>query len=346
MVPCSSPTRRTEISPPGPWVGVHRRPWAGVAVCSQRRLTTDQYAPVVLAGGHIADRPWLASRAASACRRADVAGRPRRRRQPRATARGPPDRAARCRRLVRAGGRAVPRLSPHRGADHRIEGRRSVARDDDVPLVAAVVRVDLRPTQVAGDRQQQVEKLLRDLDADQRAVRQRAEARRVARVGSPDSAAAPSAGIVLRTAAVKGAVSKIRVALELRSVGVSSPSRVTFEGKLPLSQLLKAISHQTGNVLDDMPSIGPTRTELLAVNFAATPFWRIGRIDRCRFAICLRCRFTLFETGPAPEPGKSQSELAVIDSGPFRLAVKSAKLREVFGSKDLRQLRCELSLTP
>jgi hypothetical protein len=48
-VPFSSPTRRTRIWSPG------------AADCSRKRLTTDQYGPVVLAGGHIIDRPARAS---------------------------------------------------------------------------------------------------------------------------------------------------------------------------------------------------------------------------------------------------------------------------------------------
>ena len=64
IVPCSSPTRRTRIWPPG------------AAVCSRKRLTTDQYAPVVLAGGHILDRPARGPRP-SPHRRPDVARRPR-----------------------------------------------------------------------------------------------------------------------------------------------------------------------------------------------------------------------------------------------------------------------------
>jgi len=57
--------------PSGSRVGVHGGPprrivgsledslgsHSGAAISSHRRLTTDQYAPVVLAGGHIVDRP-------------------------------------------------------------------------------------------------------------------------------------------------------------------------------------------------------------------------------------------------------------------------------------------------
>ena len=89
IVPCSSPTRRMAISPPGPGsvFTMHRRAASFArsglarlaprrAICSQRRLTTDQYAPVVLAGGHIADRPArLPAASAPSCGRGRTAPR-------------------------------------------------------------------------------------------------------------------------------------------------------------------------------------------------------------------------------------------------------------------------------
>ena len=47
IVPCSSPTRRTMICPPGPGS-------VFIALTARYRLTTAQYAPAVLAGGHSA----------------------------------------------------------------------------------------------------------------------------------------------------------------------------------------------------------------------------------------------------------------------------------------------------
>src|SRR5262245_30969960 len=128
-----------------------------------------------------------------------------------------------------------------------------------VAVATAVATVWILPSLVRGaedrapasgkDLPQQVRKLLRDLDADERAVRVNAE-RELLDLG-PEILPLLPAPELLKSAGVRGAVAQIRITLERRKARESVlPSRVTLEGKLPLKQVLQGISQQTGNSLD------------------------------------------------------------------------------------------------
>lgn len=194
--------------------------------------------------------------------------------------------------------------------------------------------------------QQRVEKLLRDLDADTRSVRLRAE-KELLDLG-PDVLPLLPAPELLRSPGIKGTVRQIRSALELRKARTSVlPSRVTRDGEQTLGVLLTSVAKQTGNALD-VGSIERSALEKpLSVTFAKVSFWEamdqiVDRAD-LRYAFDAGSRSLKLVSR---SDGKARRELAFDDRGSFRLAIDSAQLRAIAGSEDRRQLRVEVSVAP
>src|SRR5207253_2219181 len=121
--------------------------------------------------------------------------------------------------------------------------------------------------------QSEVARLLNQLDADTRAERVAAE-RRLLELG-PDVLPLLPPPELLRSAAVRDAVGKIRVELEQRKARESVlPSRVTLHGKQPVARALDEIARQTGNRVETASLPAAWLDRAVELDFDAVPFWQ------------------------------------------------------------------------
>lgn len=121
----------------------------------------------------------------------------------------------------------------------------------------------------------QVKGLLRQLDAVQLAERDQAE-RKLLELGTDVLPLLPTIGertpaeVALRVTRVQQKL------LRAQAVAATQPSLVTLKGDLPLSDVWKEITRQTGNtVTDHRQAFGEQQDETkVKVDFDKTPFWR------------------------------------------------------------------------
>lgn len=125
-----------------------------------------------------------------------------------------------------------------------------------------------------GQLEQTVRRLLRDLDAPERAKRDGAE-RQLIGLGVPALELLPDAS-PRDSAELKQRLDRVRGVLQMaRAEAFVKASLVTLSGEYPLSRILAEIEQQTGNkILDYREEFGQDPTDpQLTVAFDKTPFW-------------------------------------------------------------------------
>ncbi len=148
-------------------------------------------------------------------------------------------------------------------------------------------------------------------------------------------------------AEVRDAVGRIRGALERRQALDSvRPSRITFEGTVAVDEFLRAISQQTGNRLDFARLPVETQRLRLTTAYKQQPFWEViddlgGRANLTYDRQSVSDRLKLISSQDADQT----AEIAVAYSGPFRIAVTSARLRGAANIDSVRIARLNYQLT-
>jgi len=219
-------------------------------------------------------------------------------------------------------------------------------------LIAALATQAARAAPPASDSDLSADviRLLNDLNADSRKTRESAEQdlltlgpRILPLLPSPDQ---------ISSAAARDAVRRIRVLLERQKAQASvEPSRVTLQGDMPLAELLKQITAQTGNALDAAALPTETMRRELTINVRRESFWPVMetiagqarlRIDPGESGeLRLRPRDSSNADAEPPQPA---SDLAATSAGPFRVALRAARWRPSFVENSPRLLRLQLSV--
>jgi hypothetical protein len=214
-------------------------------------------------------------------------------------------------------------------------------------LLAVLATVPLRGDEPAAathaELRRKVERLLADLDAETRS----------ARLAARDSLLALGPGILpllpdertLASAAARDAVGQIRTRLQRQSaLATLAASRVTLHGRFPLREFLARITRQTGNRFD-VTALDPALLERpFEAHDQARPFWSacdelFRQAGLTYTPLHKPGRLTLVPAAPDRD-----GELAVSDSGPFRVAVIRAELRGAPGA-GIHLLRVTWTLT-
>lgn len=192
----------------------------------------------------------------------------------------------------------------------------------------------------------QVRALLKELDADQRARRQKAE-RDLLDLGQVILPALPPPEL-LPNPAVRKSVAQIRVVLEHRKAQESvQPTHITTRAGLTLRSWLKQLETQTTNSID-ATAVPPSIMEgTIDQRFQQTTFWQA--LETVLPSQKLRFQFApdsaILKVVPETTRDADTAWKAAID-GPFRVAVDSVKARKVSGDDQLQRLRTELSVAP
>jgi hypothetical protein len=195
--------------------------------------------------------------------------------------------------------------------------------------------------------QRKVARLVAQLDAEKRSVRSAAL----------ESLLALGPGILpllpeeraLASPAARDAVVDIRARLERESaIATLAASRITLRGRFPLKEILKRVTAQTGDRFDTATIDPRLLGHEFDVDYESRPFW--NSIDDLSKKAGLS--YASNEKGgslvliPAGE-ASSRRELAVAQSGPFRVAILSASLRPSLSeSPKLLRIRWSLRAEP
>lgn len=193
--------------------------------------------------------------------------------------------------------------------------------------------------------QAQVRSLLLELDADQRARRQKAE-RELLDLGQGILSLLPPPEL-LPNHAVRTTVARIRVNLERRQAQESvQPTHIKTSKPMTLSAWLRQMEAQTTNQID-ATAVPASIAESQINQTPETSFWHA-------FEAVLPEKHLRFQFAPdssslkiVPEtmPGADAAWKVAID-GPFRVAVDSVKARKVTGNAQQQRVRTELSVAP
>ncbi|MDB5335130.1 MAG: hypothetical protein JWN70_749 [Planctomycetaceae bacterium] len=201
------------------------------------------------------------------------------------------------------------------------------------------------PATRKGELQAQVRSLLQELDADQRARRQKAE-RELLDLGQGILPILPPPEL-LPNQAVRTTVARIRVILERRQAQESvQPTHITTPKPLTLSAWLRQLEAQTTNQID-ATAVPASVAESQINQTPQTSFWHA--FDAVLPQNHLRFQFapdsSTLRIVPETAPGADAAWKVAID-GPFRVAVDSVKTRKVAGNAQQQRLRTELSVAP
>lgn len=208
------------------------------------------------------------------------------------------------------------------------------------PLIAVSAEQDAQPSA----SKETVAKLIRDLDADARKVRQQAE--RALLAAGPEILPLLPAPELLPNVSVREAVRRIRRQLE-RTQALESikPSRITFAGRHSLAEVLAEIGKQTGNRLDMAAIPDAVKRRMFDFSYETLTFWEALDDVSAKGGL----RYVSGTDGALKietykkKPGKMS--FPVTYAGAFRVAVDSAQLKPRVGKNAFRLLRLELGLT-
>jgi hypothetical protein len=191
----------------------------------------------------------------------------------------------------------------------------------------------------------EVSRLIAELDAETRTVR--AAARNSLLAMGPSILPLLPADQEIATASIREAISEIRVQLQRESaLGTLTASRVTLHGRYPLNEIVRRIFEQTGNRVETTGIDAARLHQEFTVDFASRPFW--SAIDEFNRQAVLTCATEHRPRILVLEPAKKRAkDLAVADSGPFRVQIRSAAIRTAFiGSPKLLRIRWSLTAEP
>ncbi len=195
--------------------------------------------------------------------------------------------------------------------------------------------------------QRKVARLVAQLDAEKRSVRSAAL----------ESLLALGPGVLpllpeertLTSPATRDAVAEIRARLERESaIATLAASRMTLRGRFPLKEILERVTAQTGNRFDTAAIDSALLSREFQVDYESRPFWNaiddLSKKAGLSYASDQKSqRLLLMPIGEA----SSRRELAVAESGSFRVAILSASLRPSFSeSPKLLRIRWSLRAEP
>lgn len=212
------------------------------------------------------------------------------------------------------------------------------------PMAAAAADEPLSPQR---ELRNTVEALIKQLDAQALAARAHAE-RELIRRGPEVLTFLPPPELT-NSVSVRDAVKRIRVQLERQAARESAQaSTVYLAGDSTLTAVLAAITEQTRNRIDLAPSAMEQKDQPLSVNYDHRSFWEC--VDDLCHRLKLHAVFDPQKGGLELRPGPpaGPEELAVLRTGPYRLAIHSAEVRTIFGNTSARLLRIsgKLALEP
>jgi hypothetical protein len=140
------------------------------------------------------------------------------------------------------------------------------------------------------------------------------------------------------------AVRRVRIKLEREKALASvRASRVTLDGTMPLSEIVAAVTEQTGNPIDVSSLPADALAEPVPVSVRDLPFWDvIAEFEETKLGVAFHPEhgLSLVLDANAPEP------LAVQNVGAFRVAAVSLKPRPLVGQDDRQLVRARVHLAP
>lgn len=189
--------------------------------------------------------------------------------------------------------------------------------------------------------------LVKQLDGQELADRAHAE-RELLRRGPEILAYLPPPELT-SSVAVRESLKRIRVHLERQAARESAQaSIVQYSGEAIVSEFLSVITVQTRNRVDLSPAAADLGNRGMSLNCNNCSFWE------CVDDVCQRLKLhAVFNPQKGalelrPRQSSDPVDLAVMRSGPFRLAIHSADLRNIVGDATSRLLRISgrLALEP
>ena len=191
---------------------------------------------------------------------------------------------------------------------------------------------------------QRVRILSQQLAAEELRTRQQAE-RELLDLGTQTLKWLPDPAFI-RDPAASQAIRRIREQLERRSARESLlPSRITLEGKRPLSDVLLKIEEQTGNRIGSGTLSPEQKAASVELHWRGIEFWAAASELAHKSDLSLDVQpdvIALVKSTPG------NRELAVHLNGPFRLAVRNVSRVDIVGDDkgQLLRLHTELSAEP
>lgn len=211
-------------------------------------------------------------------------------------------------------------------------------------LVVGLATLQAAPPVADPQLERKVGELLQQLDAPTRSARASAE-RSLLALGSGILKVLPAPEL-LPSLAVREAVNRIRGELERRHAQESVlASRVTLNGRKPLSAWLEEIREQSRNRVT-VHDVGPELLERLQeFMIDRLPFWEALDGLSAKAGIELALEQTAGELRlTAARAGDGNRREPVSYSGPFRIQVNRVQTRRLFGDEQTRLVRCQLQL--
>jgi hypothetical protein len=214
-------------------------------------------------------------------------------------------------------------------------------------MVVPPLEADPGSQAVQTELHRKVARLVAELDAEKRSVRSAAL----------ESLLALGPGVLpllpdertLASPATREAVGEIRARLQRESaIATLAASRVTLRGRFPLKEILKRVTAQTDNRFDTAAIDPVLLGREFPVDYQSRPFW--NAVDdlskKAGLSYTSDQKNGSLVLVPAGE-ASSRPQLAVAESGPFRVAILSASLRPSLSeSPKLLRIRWSLRAEP
>ncbi len=199
----------------------------------------------------------------------------------------------------------------------------------------------------ASERKQWVAEKIADLNAD--TLSERAMAERALLQAGPELLPLLPPPELLPNVAVRQAVREIRLRLEEAKARDSvKTSVVTIKGKLPLKDIFKQITRQTGNPIDAGQLPAKMLDQTSVIEKRTLPFWEMLELLGSEFKFQIGRPEAKNAEPPAvrliPADAKSRP-VAETTSGAFRVEVQALQLRPRFGVPSQQLLRVPLRLS-
>lgn len=197
-------------------------------------------------------------------------------------------------------------------------------------LIASAAAADAKPSV-----RNQVEELIRQLDADSLVERSRAE-RSLLDMGPEVLKYLPPPDLIENVPA-REAVFRLRPLLERRAARESSAaSRVTLAGEKGIGEIVEQIEAQTRNRLS---ITGEIKDAKLHVDWQQTPFWQC--VDELCQKSGYQWQFVRDESSIQFSANREHRSPPIQTRivGPFRIDIEKAELKEVFGDATQKLLR-------
>jgi len=184
--------------------------------------------------------------------------------------------------------------------------------------------------------------LIQKLDSNQRDTRQQAEIQ-LMDLGKPVLSLLPPPELIFSNS-VKEALQRVRLQIEKQAAKDSiKASHVNLKGAFALTQILTAITDQTGNPLDSKHLPESVLKKRIVINYAELPFWKT--IDDLARKLNLTYQISSTNGNLELLKGKeNQTDLKTAYSeicyqGPFRIDIEDIQRKPLIGSPNREMLR-------